>query len=668
MKNKHLFLFILFLFVVNQSNIYSQTANNTDPVLFSFGNINVPKSEFLYVYEKHNANDSAKYSQKSVDEYLSLYSNFKLKVKEAEELGYDTTENIKSQIDNYRKQLAQSYLYNKEITEKLIEEAYKRMQTEINVSHILFMCAEDASPSDTLATYKNALAVRDRLVTKKEDFTKLAKEFSQDPSVKDNNGNIGYISAFQTVYPFESAAYNTKIGTISLPIRSKYGYHLVKPVDSRTASGKVQVAHILVKTSENDDPKLKKAAEDTIKMIYNKLLSKLDFAELAQKYSADKSSAAKGGVLKFIASGETYPEFEEVAFKLKNKDDFSKPFKTKLGWEIIKLIEKKPVPSYEEAKADLKAKIEKDSRSWYSKKEFAHKLKKEYNLKENANAKKELTSKIDTSILKGRWTIDKAENLNATIATITLPNNQKQEYTQQEFAEFIQNNQLKARTSNLSASTELLYNMWIEQNLLDAKESMLEIEQPEFAKLMKEFRDGTLLFELTEKKVWNKAIEDTIGLKSYYEKVKNKYKWNERANVTIFTCNNSQTADKVREMLIKMKKKVDTNKITSKINNTKDKTPLVTISNGIFEKEQNPLLQKIEWQKGLISPNLGNETTNVSIVKINDILAPTTKKLDEARGYIVADYQSYLEQNWLEELKNKYKIRINNSVLQTIYK
>ena len=173
---------------------FAQKSNQTS-VIFTVAGEPVTVGEFEYVYTKNNINNQADYSEKSLTDYLSLYENFRLKVKEAEAMHLDTIPSLKNELEGYRKQLAKSYLTDKEITDKLIQEAYDRSKQEVNVSHILIGCDENANPADTLAAYKKALEFRARL-EKGEDFAKLAKESAEkhkgDPSAKDNGGLIGW--------------------------------------------------------------------------------------------------------------------------------------------------------------------------------------------------------------------------------------------------------------------------------------------------------------------------------------------------------------------------------------------------------------------------------------------------------------------------------------------
>ncbi len=636
-----------------------------DPVLFTIGDEEVTKSEFIYVYEKHNAQDTNLYSKASIDEYLDLYIKFKLKVKEAEALGMDTSPAIVQQLGQYRKQLSKNYLYDKDISEQLMQEAYERMSKEVRTSHILVMVGEKAAPADTLEAYNKITSIRKQIVDEGGDFTTLAKQHSQDPSVKDNGGDLGYITAFQTVYPFESAAYNTPVDKISKPIRTKFGYHLVNVLDVREAKGTVQVAHILVKASDRDDEATTKMRREKIHNIYN-IVSKdpKQFSRVAMQQSDDKTTSMKGGTLDWFGTGRMLPEFEEVAFDLEEKDQISKPFRTKLGWHIVKLLDKKSLGTYEETQSILKRKLNKDSRSRISKQLFSQRLKKDYAFTEKPDNLKDFTNQVDVSILKGKWRVKDMSTLQKTLFTVTAPGEKPSVYTQKDFAAFVQTEQAKGRSASIDATVKRLYSMFVERKLLDIEESLLEIKHPDFAKLMKEFRDGTLLFDLTEKKVWKKAVEDTTGLEAFFKENQSEYQWTPRVDATIFTCQNNEIAEQIQQALNAGKTK---DEIEQSFNAPGAFKKQAIIKHGVFEEGQNKIVGQLERKVG-VSEIITTNDGQYSVAKVNKLLPGAPKKLEEARGYVVADYQTKLEKEWVDTLKDKYPVQLNEKVLKSLYK
>lgn len=650
-------------------SMFAQTVTNTtntdDPILFRFGNDVVPKSEFVRVYNKHNSNDSAQYSRKSVDDYLTLYTNFKLKVKEAESMHLDTSESIRSQMGSYRQQLAQNFLQDKEITESLIKEGYDRLGKEVHVQHILINAAENAAPADTLIAYNKAMDLYKQLTQKNGDFTDLAQKFSQDPSVVDNKGDLGYLTAFQTVYPFENAMYNTPKGSVSKPIRTKFGYHLVKVLDVRAARGKVQVAHLLIKSNEKDSADKKADAKRRAEALYTELSApNADWAAIVRTSSEDKETALKGGELPMFGSGRMFGEFEDAAFGLKNVGDIARPVQTKVGWHIIKLLAKQPVGTYDAMKNDIRRRVERDSRSQVSPVLFINRLKKDYQFKETTATRNELPQLINGDIANGKWKNEGLKNTDRALFELTMPDKSKSITTIADFAKFAEMNQARAKGGTAADVVNKLYSLLVEEKLKAAEESQLETKNPEFAQLMQEFRDGNLLYELMGSRVWNKAMQDSAGLHAFYETIKTKYMHPQRVEASLVTTSaaNLKAIQKklAKADLIGIAKLQNELKKDAKLKDTK-------IESGVFEKGNNPTIDQVKWAVGTADP-ITNPDGTVTLVRIHRIVAPEPKRLEEARGYVIADYQAELERQWMTELRAKYPVQIDQKVVETLYK
>jgi peptidyl-prolyl cis-trans isomerase SurA len=647
---KHLFSLVVFSFVC-----VGIKAQDNDPVLMTVGKRNIRKSEFEAVYHKNNNN--AKADEKALNEYLELYTNFRLKVAEAEELGLDTTEAFKSELKGYRQQLAQPYLTDNEVTENLIKEAYERSKYDIKASHILVKVDENALPKDTLAAYNKALKIRERLL-KGENFEKVAKEISDDPSAKDNGGNLGYFTALQMVYPFENAAYNTKVGEVSMPVRTRFGYHILKVFDKRDARGQILTAHIMASTRGMQTAADTLAAKQKLEEIQAKIKQGVDFAELAKQFSDDPGSASKGGQLPWFGTGKMVPEFEEAAFQLKNNGDVSDIIQTKFGFHIIKRLDYKPLPSFDEMKAELKQKIAKDTRSQKSRESFIERIKKEYGFKENLKNRDEFIKVIDSTFFKGEWKAEKAAKLNKELFSI---GNKK--YTQTYFAKFIESQQSTQPATDYKLLIEKLYKNFTDKAVIDYEDEQLENKYPDFRNLMNEYRDGILLFELTDKKVWSKAVKDTAGLEAFYNANKDKFMWGERLEADIFYCKDEAIAAKTRKIVEKgLKKGYNVDEIQKQIN-TDSQLNLKVVS-GKFSKGDNKIIDSIDWNVGLTkNQNVDNQ---IVFVNVKRKIAPEPKTLKEARGVVTAEYQNQLEKEWLKELKAKYPVNINREVLKTV--
>lgn len=636
--------------------------SNDNRILFTVGNDPVTVSEFEYVYNKNNINNQADYSQKSLADYLSLYENFRLKVKEAEAMKLDTITSLKNELEGYRKQLAKSYLTDREISDKLIEEAYERSKKEINASHILVRCDENANPADTLAAYKKVMALRARIL-KGEAFEKVAKEGSEDPSAKTNEGNIGWFTVFGTIYPFETAAYNAKPGEVSMPVRTEFGYHLLKVNQVRDARGQVHVAHLLLRFPEGAIKAQRDSVKRKIDSLYTLIVTgKISFEEAVRNNSDDKATRVKDGELQWFGSGapvRMVPEFEDAAFELAKDGDISEPVMTQFGWHIIKRLERKGMQPFNEVKADMKKRVERDSRSQVAKTILINRIKRDNSFTEFPNVKSDFTVQVDSAIFKGNWKATDAL-LESKKVLFTLAG---KEYAQGDFASYIEKNAKRRADKSKDALLNEYYESYVNARLLEYEESMLETKKPEFKALMKEYHDGILLFELMDRMVWTKAVKDTTGLEEYRKKNESKYMWGNRADVVIFNTNDEKLAASAAKLAAKGK---SAEEIKAKLNKEGSRSKVSTIE-GKYEKGQYEVVDKIEWKVGVTPVEKLNDSS-FRFVWVKQLVGPEPKNLKEAKGYIVSDYQEYLEKTWLADLRNKYPIKVDEKVLQSLIK
>ena len=449
-----------------------------------------------------------------------------MKVMEAKELGMDNTSEFKKEIAGYRKQLAQPYLTDLDVNDKLLRDTYYRLKTDIRASHILVSISENALPNDTLEAYNKIFKIRNRIMNG-EDFNKAAKENSDDPSAKDNGGDLGYFTALQMVFPFETCAYNTETGKVSNPVRTRYGYHIIKVTDRRKAQGELLVAHIMIKTPPNMNKEDSLNSYSKISEIYNKLkVGNQKFDELAQQFSDDKSSAKKGGELPWFGTGKMPIEFEKVAFALKEKGDYSEIMRTKYGWHIITLLDKRGLSSFDEMKNELKTKVAKDMRAQMGRESFIAKLKKEYSFQENLYSLKEFYSLVDASIFDGTWNSSLVNDL-----TKPMFNFGSTFFTQKDFTNYILNHQKTLVKGSISALLNKLYKDFVDESIISFEENHLDEKYPEFKQLMTEYSDGILLFELTDQKIWSKAVNDENGRKDFFKRNKANYGTSEYENI-----------------------------------------------------------------------------------------------------------------------------------------
>ncbi len=692
-------------------------AQTNEPIIMTINGKPVYKSEFENVYKKNSGKEVNK-EQKSVKEYVDLFSTFKMKVFEAEANGLDTLSSFKSELEGYRKQLAAPYLTDKNVNDALIQEAYERMNTEVKASHILITVAENALPKDTIEAYTRLIIIREALMGKlptsakiaeyesilkkssfglsknsthqdtlnfnsklnaikninttinssNDKFAAVAKKTSEDPSAIENGGNLGYFTSLQMVYPFENAAYKANIGDITMPVRTRFGYHILKIEDKRPNQGEILTAHIMVKFSKDMGTKEKENLKTKIDEIYSKLKSGSKFEDLARQYSDDKPSAEKGGQLQWFGSSRMPIEFEKASFALANNGDYSEPFTTNYGWHIVKRLDKKGIASFADMKADLKQRIGKDTRTQAGRTSLIEKIKKENNFKENTLARKEFLSLIDSTVYQAKWDAKKATKLgNKELFRLTTKdkNSNKEKtiiYTQNDFAKYIESHQTSRQKMDNNMFLQQSYKDFVNDEMISFEDNQLESKYIDFKNLLKEYRDGILLFDLTDKKVWSRAVKDTNGLRDFYEKNKNNYLWDERAEVTTYKCANDKIAKEVRGMLKKNKTEKE---ITESINKSSQLN--LSIENITYLKGENKDVD-LNWKEGIVASNIKdfNDDKKVTILVINKLLGKTPKTIAEAKGIITADYQNYLEKEWLSYLKNKYAVKVNDDVLNTI--
>ncbi|MDB5282517.1 MAG: hypothetical protein JWO06_1592 [Bacteroidota bacterium] len=642
--------------------ILSFTPESDNRTLFTVGGDKVTVGEFEYVYNKNNVNNQADYSEKSLKDYLNLYENFRLKVKEAEAMKLDTISSLKSELEGYRKQLAKSYLTDREISDRLITEAYERSKTEINASHILVRCDENANPADTLVAYKKIVALKKR-IDKGESFDKVAKEASEDPSAKTNGGNIGWFSVFGTIYPFENAAYHQKAGEVGQPVRTEFGYHLVRVNETRAARGQIHAAHLLIRFPEKATPGQEDSVKKRVDSVYHLInTNKVTFEDAVKEFSDDKTTRVKAGELQWFGTGASIrmiPQFEDAAFALKKDGEISKPVKTQFGYHIIKRLEKKDMQPFSDVKADIKKKVERDTRSQVAKNVLIDRIKKENGFTQFADAKSNFDSHVDSSLLKGNWKVPEDMHGNSKVLFILAGKN----YTIADFADYVEKNSKRRADKSKDALVNEYYEGFVTQKCLDYEESTLEQKKPEFKNLMKEYKDGILLFELMDRMVWTKAVKDTLGLEDFRKKNETKYMWGNRAEVAIFNCSDKKICDDAYKMA---EKKKSVEEIKAKLNVEGSKSRVSAIE-GKYEKGQYDVVDKIDWKAGLTPLNKINDSS-YQFILVKQIVGPEPKSLKEAKGYIVSDYQEYLEKTWLESLRSKYPISVEESVFRSLAK
>jgi peptidyl-prolyl cis-trans isomerase SurA len=629
-----------------------------DEIILTVGGNTVTKSEFLEVYLKNN--DNPKYDKESLDEYMELYRKFKLIVTEAESIKLDTTTALSNELKGYERQLAKQYLIDNNATDALVKEAYDHLKEEVRASHILKKVGPDASPTDTLRAYNALIKLREEIIAGKRTFAEACVGLggSEDPSAAKNKGDLGFFGAFQMVYEFEKGAFETKVGEISMPVRTKFGYHLIHVTDRRTARGTIKVEHIMLMTDKNEKVE---ANEIMIHEIYDTIQKGLDFKQAIMLYSEDIQSKKKGGVLPEFGSGSQIrmvPEFEDMAFSLKEDGEISKPFASSFGWHIIRRVSLKPIKSYEEIERELKLKVSKDSRSEVSETSFLNKLKKEYKFKDLS--KKNLQVFIDSipaQIFKGDY---KGFSLEEDLVLFTFKGQEKP-YTQSMFLGHVLNNQETQAAQDMGVYIRKVYQDVVTYYLKEYEKTQLPKKYPKYNALMKEYKEGVLLFELKNRNVWKKAIEDTSGIKTFFEDIKADYVWPERIDAVVYECFNEDALKQLKKLI---KTELTPEEIRDSIN---AKSQLnIRVTSGKYVQAESDILKGQKLKKGVNKSFDADGKLVVVDVKAN--IAPGPKELIECRGQVIAAYQEKLEKEWIEKLEKKFEVVINKDVLYSISK
>ena len=638
----------------------------TKKTLITIGDKEVSVKEFMDTYEKNNVNTEV-IDKKNVDEYLDLFVDFKLKVAEAENLKMDTSAAFIKELDNYRQQLAKPYFSNDDITDELVKEAYERMQYDINAAHILIKCDVNAVPSDTMAAYKKAMSIRERTL-KGEAFGDLAAELSEDPSARDyeeipgvrkaykgNRGELGYFTVFDMVYPFESGVYNTEVGGISMPVRSSFGYHIIKLNSKTPASGLIRAAHIFLAVDPKDPDKNDSLVKIKAQNIYNEVINDdKNWTDYVRRYSDDKGTINNNGVLSPFRVNQIVPEFISVVKSLE-PNQISEPVKTDFGYHIIKLVGSTTPGTFEQEEGKIRERVERDMRGQLSEEIAMRRIMKDNNFKENAKVKDAFIATIDSTIIEGQYKAD--ENINTKSVLFSTKD---QSWTVQDFVEFIYKNQKRQGFLTPGAYAYQLYDRYLQQEVFAYEDSKLEDKYPDFKALVQEYHDGILLFSLMENEVWNKAVEDTLGLQDYYERNKESYMWNDRVRAVVVTCQRKDNVEEIKNLL------VEGIEIDSLRTYVKENKSQASVRLSFYQKGDNVNVDATQWQDGAIAvyPSAVDNTTQ--IVKIVEVRQPEPKTFKEARGLVTSGYQAELEKQWLEQLREKYSVTVDEKLLNKV--
>jgi peptidyl-prolyl cis-trans isomerase SurA len=624
---------------------YAQKKASKPAVLFTVGKEKTTADEFMYLYKKnHPAKEE--FTDQKIEEYLTLFINFKLKVVEARARGIDKTPEFTKEYNTYKDELRKPYLPESKILDSLVTLTYDRLQKEVSAAHILIEVKSDASPADTVQAYNTAVSIKTQLLAG-EDFTAKAALYSDDPTTKNSGGNLGYFTSLQMVSPFEEAVYSGKPGDIVGPVRTSFGYHIIKVGETRPARGEVEVSHIMLRAGTRDEVK----AKNLIFEIHDQLRGGARWEDLVKQYSEDPGSKDLGGKLRPFGVGALtrIPEFDAVAFSLNTPGEISDPFQTSFGWHIVRLERKIPLPSFEESAPSLKSRVARDPRIQISKQALLNKLKKDFSFTENAATKTKVLSLADTALMKGKWKIPGSFSAGKEVLFTV----QGRKITAHDFLSYVQQNQ-RINSMTPEKYMEVLYTAYVESGIQETFENKLIASNPEFEMLLKEYYEGILLFDIMEKEVWKKASEDSAGQHTFFEAHPELYKAGERVNATIYYSDSKSNL----ELLGKSLAAKDSTGVDEILKNRN-----VYSETGTFQREDRPALRDMDWKPGQYTSQNGN---TFHLIVVHQLVPAGALSFEDARASVISEYQNELEKNWLTALRKKYPVKVNDKIKKDV--
>ncbi len=618
-----------------------------DPVIMKVNGVDVPKSEFEYLYHK---NSQQQLAPQPLDEYVEMFVNYRLKVADAMANGVDTTASFRQEMAQYKHDLAAPYLVDSLFLNTLVKEACDRGKEEVEASHIMIFKtgkpAEDAK----------AKAFLDSLHTEIKngaDFAELAKQYSQDRGTSQRGGDLGYMVAGRYPYSFEKVAFGMKPGEISDLTETRMGYHLIKVTGRRPAKGQVRVAHILLMDPKDGGAEALEANKTRIDSIY--AVAKADpsqFESLAREYSQDPGSARQGGMLPWFGAGQMVPEFETVAFDLPKKG-LSEPFRSQFGWHIIYKYDEKGAPTLAEMKPSELSRIQnpQDDRFSLVRENQIARLGKKHKGSVNSKGLETLKAEISKNGL------DSIFYLQSAIDSQALLNIGKKAYSIGDFKSTLRGAIQPDKDVALKYVDEAVDN-YLYRNLIDTEEDWLEANQPEYRNLLHEYRNGSLLYETSVKNVWNRAAQDREGLEAFFQAHRDDYKWVEpRAKGVLVQAKNDSVAQAIAVRFAELPKAEAVNRLKKEFKGE------ATVDRILMAKGQNAMVDALMFGEGEATPSNSNYTTAL-ILDGRVLTAP--EEVDDVKGQVTSDYQEALEEEWIATLRNKYPVEIDRKVLKSV--
>ncbi len=642
---KQLLLLIAFISISFFS--YSQA-------LFTYGNNVVSKDEFLKAYNK-NKTDTASKAQ-ALRDYLDLYIKFKLKVQAAKELRLDTLSALEADLQNFRSQIEDGYLKDNRQVDVLTDEAYNRSKKDIHTSHFYVPINDKMQPADTLKAYKAINEVYDELKKGKTDYEDILAEIKEKIAPVQGN-DLGFITVFTLPYEFENIMYSLNPGEISKPYRSKKGWHIFKNEEQRPAVGKIKVAQILFAVPAGNNV-LRDHAKQLSDSVYKAIKSGADFSELAKKYSDDKMTYMNGGVMLEFGVSKYDGGFEKVAFSLKEDGDVSEPFQSEYGYHILKRISLLPIPANKNDESfmySLKQEVLNDTRIETAKEKFLKEILSKTGYKKNNTINEPALWKLTDSFTIANKKIADG-NLNDKSILFSFNNNNK--VTLGDWLQYAKRTKENTQSLNTSSYPGLLKN-YVAIAATENYRKRLQDFSADFKYQLKEFKEGNMLFEIMERNVWSKASADSTGLIKYYDQHKINYLWNLSADAVLYSCANATIAKNAIEQIQKGRSWKDA---------MSENPTQIQADSGRYELGQIPVIDRTNFTTGLITAPVTNNGDGTTVFAQIIKLYPTDQQrsFEDARGLVVNDYQTFLEQKWIEQLKRRYPVKVNEKVFKSL--
>lgn len=679
--------FLLALAIVQLTTISFRLSAQNDPVLMEIGGERITRSQFMKEFETSVGNRMSKTTsaverRRALEEYVDLYAIFRAKMLDARSMGLDTTPSLRDEMAKYRTELAAPYLIDPEVLDQLLHEAYDRNHYSVHAAHILVRCTPESKPEDTLAAYNRIVELRNRIAAG-EDFFAVATEEEQrrnpEAKVRPNEGDLGYFSVFEMVYPFESAAFSLQVGELSQPVRTRFGYHIIKLIDKVPLHGKIDMAHIWLGSRDTA------AAGNRIRAIYERIQNGSPF-EVEARGSDDRTTRENGGMMPDASLNSLPQEYIDKLCGMK-MGEVSEPFFTKYGWHIIKLVRADTLASFEEMVPFYKQRMVRDQRGEVSRKAFANTCRTKYGVvdytvvpadKKGRKMKAslaELASQVPDSVFLARWNGD----ISGLTDFRTLVEVADRKYDARDLAAYIKKHQKLQDYTDMNVYVRKHYENFIDSVAVAYADSQLETEYPDFASLLEDYRRGLMIFDYNDKMIWSKAIYDTVGFAEFYERTSvtksldkaddSVYFWHQRARVTVLDIADSSLISraKVQKTLDKaLKKNLGSSEMKDRLLKEMGKNAdmgSVQVKVDLVERTRQQELSDDQWQRGVyVAPH----AKGFRAVVVEDVMPRTLKSRTEARGYYLNEYQNEVERKLNESLQKKYDVKIHRDVLKSI--